>query len=249
MTTSYGALCSDFFINAQLGVKMDLPMGRETVLDLFTRIRRDEPSMRRLKRYRDELALESPERDRRRLWMSVRASAVRTGAVNPRTLDEAHDLHRLVLRTAPFYLGVVPIDIDHLEVTFGFDLAAKGNHNAIVHEALLAGSPLASLLEGEGVAPIDLQPLAGIALTERCDIQAFVEVKTRTSVRQVRAARFSEDPLSVFVSVRRVGDFEDVGALPDAFTDLAGRAEALIQTRVVPHVLTPLREVIASRQF
>jgi len=248
MTTSYGALCSDFFVNASLGVRMDLPMGRETILDLFTRVRRDEPSMRRLKRYQDEFALESPERDRRRLWMSVRSSAVRCGVVNPRTLEEAADLHRLVMRAAPFYLGVVPIDVDHVEVTLGFDLLAKGNHHAIIREALLAGSPLAALMEGAS-APIDIQPLVGVSLSDRCDVQAFVEVKARTSVKQVRAQRWNEDPISVFVSVRRVGEFDDIDSLPDLVSSLAARAERLTQERVEPRVLRPLREAIASSQF
>ena len=39
MTTSYGALCSDFYINQKFALKMDLPTARETVLDLFDRIR------------------------------------------------------------------------------------------------------------------------------------------------------------------------------------------------------------------
>jgi len=249
MTTSFGALCTDFYVNCQLGVKLDLPDSRETMLDLFTRLGRDEPSMKRLKRYPEELALESPDRGRRRLWMGVQKRLLRSGVVNPESSDDSLALHRLVLRTAPFYLGVTPIDIDHLEMTYGFDLVARANHNAVVCEALLGDSPLSRLLDPGSMKPIEFQPMIGMALTDRCDVQAYVEVKTRTTIRQTRTGKHPEDPISVFVTVRRSGDFEDVETLVDRMEDLARHADELTQGKVVPNVLTPLREAIASHQF
>ena len=35
MSESYRALCSDFYVNLKLGVKMELPRGRDTVLELM----------------------------------------------------------------------------------------------------------------------------------------------------------------------------------------------------------------------
>ena len=249
MTTSFGALCTDFYVNCQLGVKLDLPDSRETMLDLFTRLGRDEPTMRRLKRYSEELALESPERGRRRLWMGVQKRLIRSGVVNPESAEDSLALHRLVMRTAPFYLGVTPIDIDHLELTYGFDLSARANHNAVVCEALLGDSPLARLIDPDSMKPIEFQPLLGVALTDRCDVQAYVEVKTRTTIRQARTGKRSEEPISVFVTIRRSGDFEDVDTLGVRLEELAAHADALTQRKVVPNVLTPLRESIASHQF
>ena len=63
MASSYRALCSDFYINQKMSVKLDLPRGRETILDLFERIRHTFPTMASFKRYKDELALESPTDD------------------------------------------------------------------------------------------------------------------------------------------------------------------------------------------
>jgi hypothetical protein len=249
MTTSFGALCTDFYVNCQLGVKLDLPDSRETMLDMFTRLGRDEPTMKRLKRYPDELALESPERSGRRLWMGVQKRLIRAGVVNPRNAEDSLALHRLVMRTAPFYLGVMAIDIDHLELTYGFDLMARANHNAVVTEALLGDSPLSKLIDVESMRPIEFQPMLGMALTERCDVQAFVEVKTRTTIRQTRTGKHPEEPISVFVTVRRSGDFEDVDTLGARLDELVEHADALTQQRVVPNVLTPLRESIASHQF
>ncbi len=249
MTTSFGALCTDFYVNCQLGVKLDLPDSRETMLDLFTRIGRDEPTMKRLKRYPDELALESPERDRRRLWMGIQRKLLRSGVVNPRSTNDTLALHQLILRTAPFYLGVQPIDIDHLELTFGFDLVARANHNAVICEALLGDSPLARLIDPESMKPIEFQPMLGMALTDRCDIQAYVEVKARTTIRQVRTSKHPEEPISVFITVRRGGDFDDIETLGARLEELAEHAQELTQGRVVPNVINPLREAIASHQF
>jgi len=249
MTTSLGALCTDFYVNCQLGVKLDLPDSRETMLDLFTRLGRDDPTMKRLKRYPDELALESPERHRRRLWMGVQKRLIRSGVVNPHSAEDSLALHRLVLRTAPFYLGVTPIDIDHLELTYGFDLVARANHNTVVLEALLGDSPLSRLIDADSMKPIEFQPMLGMAMTDRCDVQAYVEVKTRTTIRQVRTGKHPEEPISVFVTVRRSGDFEDVDTLGARLDELVAHADELTQGRVVPNVLTPLRESIASHQL
>ena len=59
MTTSYGALCTDFYINQKLALKMDLPTERETLLHFFDQVRETHPGMTRFRRYDGELSLES----------------------------------------------------------------------------------------------------------------------------------------------------------------------------------------------
>lgn len=250
MPTSYGALCSDFYVNLKLGVKMDLPSGRETVMEFLDRVRREAPRMSRFRRYEGELALETPSGDEpKQQWLALRRTSIRGGIVNPDSFEDAYHMHRLVLSLAPFYLSVSPLDVDVLEVVFGFDLEAKGNHNQIVHDALLAGTPMAELVRCDETTPIDLQPFFGVALSKRGDLQAAIEIKTRTSVREIRTGRYREDPISVFLSVRKFGAMEQVEDLPARFEELAEIAEQLAETRVAPHLLTPLREAIASSQF
>jgi len=250
MPTSYGALCTDFYVNMKLGVKMDLPSERDTVLNLFDRIRKERPTLTRFRRYEGELALESRDKDEpRQQWVALRRTSVRGGSVNPDSLADSYALHTLILTLAPFYLGVSPLDIDLLELTFGFDLEAPGNHNAIVRDTLLAGSPLASLLDADRMTPIDVQPLLGVTLNRSGSVQAFVDVKTRTTVREVRTGQFREEPISVFLTIRRLGAIDDVRELPKRFETLAREAERLAESRLVPQVITPLREKIASEQF
>ena len=54
-------------------------------------------------------------------------------------MEEAIDQHRLVLDLAPAFLSVSPIDCEAIDVLFGFDFAYRGNHNALLAEALGVG--------------------------------------------------------------------------------------------------------------
>ena len=59
MPDSVRALASDLYLNLKLQVKMDLPRSRDVVLELFERVRKQNPSIRMFKKFKDELALES----------------------------------------------------------------------------------------------------------------------------------------------------------------------------------------------
>ena len=212
MASSYRALCSDFYINQKMSVKLDLPRGRETILDLFERIRHTFPTMASFKRYKDELALESPTDDEPHRWLAVRSSTIRSGAVNPNTFDDGYALHKAVLEVAPYFLSISPLDIEYVELLYGFDLAASGNHDAMVAEALLEGSPLGELLDLENATTIDFQPLLGLLLTPdgvrpeggrrvSDGIEAHLEIKTRSGAS---AGESSGEPISVYVTLRLV---------------------------------------------
>ncbi len=244
MTTSYGALCSDFYINQKFALKMDLPTARETVLDLFDRIRKTIPQLDRFRRYEGELALESPNTDGQYAWLGLRQTAIKSGWVNPDSLADAYALHRLLLEICPFFLSISPLDVDFVELMFGFDLEARGNHDAIVYEALFRDTPAGKLIDLEGTQPLDVQPFLGMSLTEKCDLQAYFEVKTRTQTRDVRAGEYTQEPISVYLTVRKYGEVRTPEDLLTAFDELRGQAERLADERVLPHLLAPLREAI-----
>lgn len=246
MSTNYASLCSCFTLSQQLGVKMDLPLRREPTLDLFERLRKEYTRMDRFRRYEDELALESPTRSGEHTWVSLRKSCLRSGCADPRTTEDAHQLNRRILETAPFYLGINPLDVDYLEVTYGFDFDAAGNHHAIIHDALLADSPMGAAFDGLDAKPIDVQPCIGFALSDRCDLQGFIDVKARTSVREVRQSRFNEEAIGVSVTVRRYGSLTSVDDLPGLYTSLVEHAERLVEHRVAARILHPIRTAIAS---
>ena len=60
-------------------------------------------------------------------------------------------LPRAVLEIAPYYLSISPLDVDFIEVVFGFDLEAQTNRDQVVFEALLADSALGAVMGGGAV--------------------------------------------------------------------------------------------------
>lgn len=249
MPMSYRSLCSDFYVNQRLSLKMDLPMRRDTVLAMFDRVRREHPWMERFRRYQNELALESrppAAGGSQQQWLALRKSTVRSGSVNPDSTDDAFRLHRLILDIAPYFLDISPLDIDHLELLFGFDLLALGNHDAMACSALLRSSPLAAFADTPGAIVLECSPMLGIALDDACSLQAQVEIKSRSSARQVRTGDYREEPLSIYLTVRKYGPIDDLKDLLKVQSLLIEQAVELIDSRILPHILTPLRDTIAS---
>jgi hypothetical protein len=247
MTPSFTALCSDFYINQKLALKMDLPAARETVLDMCDRIRKQQPHMERFLRYDGEYALESTEAASRYSWMALRQTSVRSGWVNPESLDEAYALHKLILEVAPYYLSISPLDVDYLELVYGFDLEAGDNRNEVIFDALLSDSPLAGLVDAHSEPLLDVQPFVGFALDSSTDTQCFVEVKSRVRPADVGTAIFSDEPISVYLTVRYYGSLPTIEDFQTTFDRLSRHAESLADDRVIPHVVMPIRNAIVSR--
>lgn len=245
MSGSFSALCSDFYVNQKLAVKLDLPRGRETILDMFERVRREFPTMQAFRRYQDELALESPTTDTPHRWLAIRTSTVRSGVVNPADLSEGYALHRHVLEVAPFFLSISTLDVEHMELLYGFDLECGADHDEIVHRALLAGTRLGVLGDMHGASPIDCQPMFGVRLDPAAQIEAHLEVKTRTSGESKRGPSSAES-ISVYVILRSYAPVTDITRLVTTLDRLRRYGEDLVETRVVPEIIVPLRQEIGA---
>ena len=68
-------------------------------------------------------------------WSTIEPRRVWSGQVNPTTVEEALEQHKLVLELAPYLLSVSPLDCEALDVMFGFDFTYRGNHSQLVAEA------------------------------------------------------------------------------------------------------------------
>jgi len=241
----FDALCRDFCVNQKLALKMDLPAAREPVLDLFGRLRKDMPRLSNLQRYPDgEVALESPEDERDFLWVAMRQTSLKSGWVNPGTLQEAYRMHRTVLDVAPYFLSISPLDVDHLELVYAFDFDCSGNRDEVVMDALLGGSPLGDFAESTTDTVIDSQPFMAIALSDSPEMHVYLEVKTRLPRGELTASREGLEPLSVMLTVRRTGPVKSLSDLPTHLAALSGHGERLVEQRLIPRVLMPLRERI-----
>src|SRR2546430_15975157 len=177
MSNPFSAFSEDFYITMRLGPQMTLPHSREPLLHFFDGVQKQFPSMTRFRKLDNgELNLEEDRGQESYRWMSVEQKRLSSGHVNPESIEEALELQKLLLQQAPYQLGISPVEIDYLDVLFGFDLEFNGNHDEIIAETLFAESPLSCLSEETGARPVDFQPTITVALSDDCRLQARIDV-------------------------------------------------------------------------
>jgi hypothetical protein len=167
--------------------------------------------------------------------------------VNPSSPDAALDQHRLVLDLAPPILSVSPLDCEALDLLFGFDFAFRGNHNALLAEALGVGPSLERAAEIPGVRVINYEPSLTLSIDEDCRTQVRVSTEARTNAFQVRTGEFAEEQLSVYVTARQYGSLDPDTTFVDAIERLYGLAREVVDTCVVDQILRPLARTISLK--
>ncbi len=241
MSESYRAICSDFYINQKLSLKLDLPRERQTVLDMFDRVRKQYPAMSQFRKLKDELALEAGQATGDHRWVAIRANNIRGGAVNPSTLEDGYSFHRHILEVAPYFLSISPLDVEFVELLFGFDLASDRNHDQVVYEALVSETVMDRVLDVPNTQIVDCQPSFGMVLRED-DVEVNFEVKTRSASR----GSGGDEPISVYLTLRKFNPVSSIAQLGETLTMLARHGEEILDSRVVPHMVQPIRDAIGS---
>ena len=248
MANPFGAFCEDFYVNMRLGSQLNLPHQRETLLHFFERVQKTFPTMSRFRKNDNgELNLEEDRGSESYRWVSLEQKRVSAGHVNPSTVEESLTLHTMLLEHVPHLLGVSNVEIDYLDVLFGFDLGFSGNHDEIIADSLLCDSPLSCLTEEKGAKPVDFQPTVTVALSEDCRLQARIDVVTRTNSYQVRTGDYSDDVISVYLILRRYWGDRPRDPMEKMLASMAERAEELCHTHILPKVVKPISAAIASR--
>jgi hypothetical protein len=256
MKTSLGAHCDDFFTSCRIFFKMDLSLERETTLHFFERVQREYPGMRNFRtRDGNNLILEEKEANSResdpKRWLRLDPRSMRFGNFDPPGREEVRRFANFLLYQAPFHLTLSDLDFDRMEVVYSFDLEYAGNHDQLVAETFFADHPLGILFNSEECAhSIDCQPYFGIALSEACDLQAYMELKSRTSSYEVRTGEYEPQLLTVYLTVQKFWGFDERNEpinLIQAYHQLADAADDLTIQRIIPHVVNPLAMAIASR--
>jgi hypothetical protein len=246
--TRYASLSDDYYVNMHLHTEMDLPQNREAILHYFERIQKQYPSMRHFyARERSEFVLEEDKERGDYRWTSVELRRLCSGSVNPASIGEALDQHRLVLDVAPYALSVSPIDCDSLNVMIGFDYTYRGNHSALVTEALGITPAFERMAEIPGATVLNHEPALQLALDEDCRTQCRLSIETRTNAYNVRTGEFPEDQLSVYLTVRRYGGLSRDESYVAVFNRLAEACVELIDQHVIDQILRPLQKAIAIK--
>jgi len=250
MIEQLGAVCDDFYVNVRLFFKLGLSVDREAVLHFFDRIRKEYPTLRKL-RSREGVSLgieDEPDEQGSRRWLRIDENSLRFGHFAPEKLDDVGRLGEFILTQAPFHLTLSDLVYDHLELIYGFDLRYRGNHDQLVAETLYGDNAAAGLLFGEHAHHvIDTQPYFGVALTPECDLQAYVEVKSRTTTFEVRTGNYEGEAITVFLTTRKYWEAGTGQQLPAALQSMFAVMNELAIERVVPNFVNPLAAAIASR--
>ncbi|MFQ5462338.1 MAG: hypothetical protein ACE5E5_06885 [Phycisphaerae bacterium] len=250
MESGLSAVCDEFYVNCRLFLKMELGLQRETVLHFFDRLRRSYPTLTKLRR-RDDRCLvleEEPDERNRRRWVRLDQNSLRFGIYSPADLDEVRRFGELIFTQAPCHLTLSDIDFEHLELLYAFDLEYRGNHDQLVAETFFSDQLRGGFLDtGDNTKVIDAQPYFGIALNADCDLQAYLEVKSRTTSYEVRNEAFDGEPISIFLTLRKYWGVTEPVSLDQALATLFDHADETATEKVVPNFVNPLAAAIASR--
>jgi hypothetical protein len=246
--TLYGSLADDMYMNVNLATEMELPGHRETVLHFFECVRKKFPTMKKFHaRDKRDFVLEEDKDQGRYRWVAVEPRRFCSGHVNPASIEDALDQHRFLLDLAPPLLSMSPLDCEAIDVLFGFDFAFRGNHNALLAEALGPGPALEGVGDIPGSKLINYEPSLTIAVDEECRTQIRVSTETRTNAFQVRTGEFAEEQLSVYVTARQYGSLEGSETYVYTVERLAQLAQDVIENCVVEQILRPLARTIALK--
>jgi hypothetical protein len=248
MYMPFSSVCDDFYINMRLATQLNLPHNRETVLHFFERVQKQFPQMTRFRKYENgDLSIEENRDNDSYRWATLESRRLCSGFVNPESLDDAMKLHALLLQQAPYDLGLSPVEVDYLDILFGFDLSFRGNHDEIIADSLLGESPLNCLMDEPEAKAVDIQPSITVALSEDCRLQGRIDVVTRTNSYQVRTGDYSNDVISVYLILRRYWGDRPKEPMHELLTTMAERGEQLCIDHLVPKVLKPISSAIASQ--
>jgi hypothetical protein len=244
----YSSLCDDFYVNMNLSMEMELSQNRETVLHYFERIQRKYPTMRNFYcREKGDFVLEEDKDRGQYRWATIENRRVCSGQVNPETIDESLEQHKLVLDLAPYMLSVSPLDCEALDLLFGFDFTYRGNHNQVVAEALGVSPAMERLTDVPGATVLNYEPSLTLALDEDCRTQCRLSIETRTNAYQVRTGDYPEEQLSVYLTARQYGSLGPDTTFVAALDNLARICHEMVDSYVIDNVLRPLARTIALK--
>jgi hypothetical protein len=244
----YSSLSDDFYVNMNLSTEMDLPSNRESILQYFERLQKNYPTMRNFYcREKGDFILEEDKEQGHYRWSTVEQRRLCSGHVNPASIEEALEQHKLVLELAPYMLSLSTIDCEAIDLLFGFDFTYRGNHNQLVADALGIHPSLERMLDIPGASIVNYEPTITLALDEDCRMQCRLNIETRTNAYQVRTGEFPEEQLSVYVTARRYGGLAAGTNFVQTLASLSRVCYEMVDHYVADNILRPLARTIATK--
>jgi len=245
----YTCDADEFYVNLQLNTEMELPTNRDTVLHFFEQMKKGFPELRNLhSRENGDLVLEGDKEQDSYRWLAIESRRLCSGHFNPGSVEDAYRQHDFVLELAPHLLTISLLDCEALDLMFGFDFNFDGNHDEIVTEALGVGHGLEGLLEIPKAQVTNYEPSVTMALDESGQLQCRLAVETRPRVPgQIRPREFAGDPISVFFTIRQYWGLGPEMTFLESLRRQREIGEEILRQSVIPRVVRPLAQAIASR--
>lgn len=247
---SFGSFCDGLFVDMCVNTQLELPSGRETVLAFFERLQKQNPEMKNFaRRGSGEYVLEQETNGQRSRWVAMETDRIIAGWADPDDLQQSYQLHNQVLELIPYMLGVSPLDIDAMDVSFTMDFDYQGNHDEVIAEALLNGSAFGALFDAAHARTVSCCPTMVIAVSDDSRLQARVAVESRSNAFDVRSEKYkTEDPISLYFAVRRYPQPSEEFNLLAAYQQQCQIAENMIYETIIPNFVQPLNSAIAQRR-
>ncbi|VTR96586.1 hypothetical protein [Tuwongella immobilis] len=244
----YTGLADTFKCNLYLNTKLELSLPRETVLTLFESLQKSFPTLTDLDRRDDgEITVEEDREQSAYRWIRLSPRRLAAGCVNPQSHEFAQDFHTRILEIAPYHLGLSGLDTDILDITWTFELDYTGNHDDLVAEAIGRQTAFESMLTIPNSKIVSFEPWATIALDDECRLQFRVSIETRTTGYQIRTGRFPDAPISVHCTLRQFWSKQGSRRFLDAYHSQTSQLHELVDQHVIPQIVRPLQQAIASR--
>ena len=243
----FSNVADDFFLNLNVQTTLNLPTNRETVLHFVEAVQKEFNEMTSFfQRETGEFVLEGNRDSGSYRWLELHSHRLTAGYFNPPTLADGYHMHTWLLDRSTYFLGMSGLDIECLDVAFGFNLDYQGNRDAIVAQALLANSPLASFIGGGAAKIVECEPNIVISLDDECYLQARLWLETRSNSYQIRTGEYEEEPISVYMTVRRYAQPGTIIKLKESFDLQSKHCEDISTKIVVPQIIQPISAAIAS---
>jgi hypothetical protein len=243
----FSSAADDFFVNVNLQTNLALPTNRETLLQFYEAIQREFPSMTLLyQRETGESVLEANREEGRYLWMELHNNRLTGGSFNPQSADDVYRLHQWLLKHSVYFLGIGGLDVELLDVMFGFNLDYNGNRDEIVAQSLMGDSAMGALAGETTTGCLECEPSMVIALDSDCYLQARVSLETRSSDYQVRTGRYDSEPISVYFTVRRTPTPGKIMNMSESLEEQCTICEDICRRVVIPKIINPIAVAIAS---
>jgi hypothetical protein len=242
----FPSLNGDFCISMYLNTALPLPNNRETVLHYFESLQRAFPVLDRFQmREEGEYVLENDKQAESYRWAALEQTRIGSGFVNPAELEDADRQHLRILELSPYHLGITSLDCESLDVAYVFDVQCRGHHDEVVAEALAMHSPLEPMFNIPGARVMKYEPLLMITLNEEQQLHCRLRIETRSSGNGNDQP--SEEPLSVYFTVRQYWRGQPVSEFLDAYHRQREICQELVEQHVIPAILQPLAQVIATK--